>query len=116
MDCADNVSKELPEDAIAIWHGLIKANLGKVGNSYYDQIGKALKCMRPVMEQQGKRSEWDALISELRQTEKSKRNLMKAGISPPFEKATEPLQSLARFSQSQRVLFRSSKYPLRISS
>ncbi len=77
MDCADNVSKELPEDAIAIWHGLIKANLGKVGNSYYDQIGKALKCMRPVMEQQGKRSEWDALISELRQTEKSKRNLMK---------------------------------------
>ena len=38
------------------------------------------------------------------------------GISPPFEKATEPLESLARFSQSQRVLFRISKYPLRISS
>jgi uncharacterized Zn finger protein len=33
--------------------------------------------MRPVMERQGKRSEWDSLISGLRQTEKLKRNLMK---------------------------------------
>lgn len=74
---ADKVSKELPEDAIAIWRGLIKANLGKVGNAYYEQIGKALKCMRPVMECQRKRGEWDSLISELRYTEKSKRNLMK---------------------------------------
>ena len=28
------------------------------------------------------------------------------GISPPFENDAEPLESLARFSQSQRVLFR----------
>ena len=32
-------------------------------------------------------------------------------MSPPFEKATEPLESLARFSQPQKVLFRISKYP-----
>lgn len=76
-EVADKVSKELPEEAITIWRGLIKANLGKVGNAHYDQIGKALKCMRPVMEHQGKRREWDSLISGLRQTEKSKRNLMK---------------------------------------
>ena len=76
-EVADKVSKELPEEAITIWRGLIKANLGKVGNPHYDQIGKALKCMRPVMERQGKRREWDSLIFGLRQTEKSKRNRMK---------------------------------------
>ena len=74
---ADKVAEVLPDDAIAIWRGLVDANRGKAGNAYYDQIGDALKRMRPVMERQGRRGEWKALIADLRQTEKAKRNLMK---------------------------------------
>ena len=67
----------MPDDAIAIWRGLVDANRRKAGNAHYDQIGDALKRMRPVMERQGKRGEWKALIADLRQSEKAKRNLMK---------------------------------------
>ena len=74
---ADKVAEVLPDDAIAIWRGLVDANRGKAGNAYYDQIGDALKRMRPVMERQGRHGEWKALIADLRQTEKAKRNLMK---------------------------------------
>lgn len=74
---ADKVAARLPDEAISIWRGLIAANRGKTGNLYYDQIGKALKCMRPVMDRQGKFGEWRTLIADIRETEKSKRNLMK---------------------------------------
>lgn len=74
---AEKVSEKLPEEAIAIWRGLIASNRGKVGNGYYYLIGEALRQMRPVMERLGKLEEWKGQIADLRQTQKSKRNLMK---------------------------------------
>lgn len=85
---AEKVADRFPDDAISIWLGLIAANRGKTGNCYYDQIGHALSSMRPVMERTGRLGEWKALLTEIRTTDKGKRNLMK--ILDGIERGPQP--------------------------
>ena len=63
---ADAVAKELPEEALKIWDGKIRANVASAHESCYQTICKALEKMRPVMVRLGKGDDWKARVAELR--------------------------------------------------
>lgn len=76
-DVADAVSAKFPDEANAIWMSHVKSNLAYTGDSYYRVICSALAKMRPVMKGQGKLSEWQKIVEDIRTQYKRRLNLMK---------------------------------------
>lgn len=64
---ADAVAKELPEEALKIWEGQIRANVATAHESCYQTICKALEKMRPVMVRLGRGDDWTARVAGLRE-------------------------------------------------
>ena len=76
-EVAKAVADELPEEAIAIWKIAIERNCRDAAYYAYDAIVSALRAMRPVMERLGRRSEWDGIVSNLREEYKRRKNFLK---------------------------------------
>jgi uncharacterized Zn finger protein len=76
-EVAKTVADELPEEAIAIWKIAIERNCRNAAYYAYDAIVSALRAMRPVMERLGRRSEWDGIVSNLREEYKRRKNFVK---------------------------------------
>lgn len=73
---AQAVVKSHPELSLAIWRAKVDGLIALVKPQAYNEAAVFLRHMRKVYEAGGQMSQWQALLSELRQTHKAKRRLL----------------------------------------
>ena len=95
-EVAKAVADELPDEAIAIWKIAIERNCRNAAYYAYDAIVSALRAMRPVMERLGRHSEWDGIVSNLREEYKRRKNFVKMldGLNTRHKQADKSSQKL----------------------
>jgi uncharacterized Zn finger protein len=71
------ISASYPDVALEIWKSLVNQLIGQVKPAAYDAAKPYLLSMKSLYEKKNRRSEWKALISELRTIHKLKRSLLK---------------------------------------
>ena len=65
-----------PAEAVEIWMGYVHRNEREPGNSHYNQIGRAMQKLLPVMRSLGRLDEWRAEMSRLKESYGRRPNLM----------------------------------------
>lgn len=74
---ADRIALIWPEEAIAIWEWII-ANSTRAWQSDYDNIDRALRCMKPIIFVNGKAMAFRKKVRDLIAKNKKRRNLVEA--------------------------------------
>ncbi|MCQ2393978.1 MAG: SWIM zinc finger family protein [Kiritimatiellae bacterium] len=75
-EVADAVVNCKPAEAVEIWLGYVHRNEREAGNSHYNQIGRAMQKLLPVMRSLGRLDEWRAEMSRLKESYGRRPNLM----------------------------------------
>ncbi len=73
---AQAVAKTHPEMSLSIWRTKVDGLIAQVKPQAYNEAAVFLRHMRKVYEAGGQMAQWQALLSELRQTHKAKRRLL----------------------------------------
>lgn len=73
---AQAVAKTHPEMSLSIWRAKVDGLIAQVKPQAYNEAAVFLRHMRKVYEAGGQMAQWQALLSELRQTHKAKRRLL----------------------------------------
>ena len=74
---ADRIAPIWPEEAMAIWESIIQTSTDSYQGDY-DNIVRALKCMKPILYIVGKAKEFQARVRNMIESNKRRRNLVEA--------------------------------------
>ena len=74
---ADRIAPIWPEEAMTIWEGIIK-NSTDAHQGDYDNIVRALKCMKPILFILGRAKEFQTRVRSMIESNKRRRNLVEA--------------------------------------
>ena len=74
---ADRIAPIWPEEAMAIWESIIQ-NSTDAYQGDYDNIVRALKCMKPILFILGRAKEFRARVRSMIESNKRRRNLVEA--------------------------------------
>ena len=74
---ADRIAPIWPEEAMAIWESIIQNSMGAYQGDY-DNIVRALKCMKPILFVLGRAKEFQTRVRSMIENNKRRRNLVEA--------------------------------------
>ena len=74
---ADRIAQIWPEEAMTIWESIIQNSMAAY-QSDYDNIVRALKCMKPILFISGRAKEFQTRVRNMIESNKRRRNLVEA--------------------------------------
>ena len=74
---ADRIAQIWPEEAMTIWESIIQNSMAAY-QSDYDNIVRALKCMKPILFISGRAKEFQTKVRNMIESNKRRRNLVEA--------------------------------------
>jgi len=75
---AQAVSKTHPQRALSIYREMLDRALGPAGQSYYDEVARLMRRLRPIYESLQRKDEWLALLSDMRLKYKNRPRFLEA--------------------------------------